>query len=254
MAGPATDYVSPMELAVLTEAWEQVSTAVATHARWPPTGMAEALPGVAAGKVVKVRSGSGVAGVGLLAVSREAAWLAVTDDHPVDAVSGLTQVALRGAWGGDKLLYQRLDLPWPFQDRHWVLQSETNRALAGASPAWERAWRNAPESLPAARARTDAAGFDGALGVVENDGAWLLVPVGASATLAVYQARVDLGGSLPEGAAEAWSAATLDALFRSTTRDAASMTGRYGPGCTPQPGGDGRPIPCFPVPAPGVRD
>lgn len=243
-----------MDLAALTAAWEQVAAAVATEARWPPSGVPAALPSVAAGKVVKVRSDTGVAGVGLLAASREAAWLAVTDDHPVDAVSGLTQVALRGAWGSDKLLYQRLDLPWPFQDRHWVLQSETNRALAGASAAWERAWRNAPESLPAARARTDAAGFDGALGVVVNDGAWLLVPVGPSATLGVYQARVDLGGSLPEGAADTWSAATLDALFRSTTRNAASMARRYGPGCSPQPGGDGRPIPCFDVPAAPSRD
>lgn len=243
-----------MDLAALTEAWENVAAAVASHARWPPSGVAEALPGVAAGKVVKVRSPAGVVGVGLLGASREAAWLAVTDDHPVDAVSGLTQVALRGAWGSDKLLYQRLDLPWPFQDRHWVLASETNRALGGASAAWERAWRNAPEALPGARAHTDAAGFDGALGVVENDGAWLLVPVGGTATLGVYQARVDLGGSLPEGAADAWSAATLDALFRSTTRDAASMARRYGPGCTPQAGGDGRPIPCFPVPSAGTRD
>lgn len=219
---------------------------MAEHSRLPPGALpASTWDTVAAGRVARSRPATGAMGVGLLPVSLAEAWLAITDDHPVDAVEGLHQVALRGAWGSDKLLYQRIDLPWPFQDRHWVLDSRTTLALARASPAWERAWRADPAALSAARDRVGAATWDDAATVPVNEGAWLLVPVDATNTLGVYQGRADLGGGVPEAAAEAWTAAALDDLFASTTRNARSMRRRYGPGCTPQPGGDGAPIPCF---------
>lgn len=235
-----------MDAAALASVWSKHEPAVVENARFPPRGLDSSVwRTVAAGRVARPKVEDGAMGVGLLACSRVEAWLAVTDDHPVDTVEGLTQVALQGAWGQDKHLYQLLDLPWPLADRHWVLASTTNRALAAASGAWERAWENAPDWLPRARDKVGAERFDAALGVPVNRGSWLLVEVDASHTLAVYQAVADLGGGVPPAAAEAYTSATIASYFTSTERDAVSMRTRYGPGCTPQPGGDGVPIPCF---------
>lgn len=215
-------------------------------ARFPPRGLdASVWSQVAAGKIVRPKVDRGAMGVGLLDCERAAAWLAVTDDHPVDEVDGLTQIPLSGAWAGEKYLYQLLDLPWPFADRHWVLHGVTNRPLAAAAGVWERAWEDAPDWLPKARDRVGAERYDAALPVPVNRGSWLLVDTGEETTLAVYRAEADLGGGVPEGAAEAYTSATLDGYFRSTLRDARSMYTRYGPGCSPQPGGDGAPLPCF---------
>lgn len=233
-----------MTAAELSAAWSAHERAVEVSARMPPGALdASVWRTVAAGSVARTQSERGVRGVGVVGESVQAVWLAITDDAPVDVVSGLTQVALAGAWASDKLLYQRLDLPWPFADRHWVLRSASNRALAAAG-VWERAWESAPERLPEARGRTDAAAFDAALTVPVNRGSWLLLPLDAQDTLAIYQAQVQLGGSLPEGAADQYAAATLSELFASTLRDARSMHRRYRTGCT-QPDAAGAPIPCL---------
>lgn len=235
-----------LDAASLLALWSRLEPAVVEHARFPPSGLDSSLwQVVAAGKVAHPKAAVGARGVGILACSREAAWLAVTDDHPVDVVSGLSQVALRGAWASEKRLYQRLDLPWPFVDRHWVLHSTNNVALAQASGVWERAWENDVGALPAARALTDAAQFDAALPVPVNRGSWLLVALDATHTLGIYTAEADLGGGVPAAAAEAYTASTLDQLYASTLRDALDLRHRYGPGCVQQPGGDGLPIGCF---------
>lgn len=235
-----------LDAATLLTLWTGLEPAMVEHARFPPRGLDSSVwSTVAAGKVARPKVANGARGVGLLACSRAEAWLAVTDDHPVDVVAGLTQVAVRGAWATEKLLYQRLDLPWPFIDRHWVLHSVNNHALAQAAGVWERAWDSDPTALGGARALTDAAAFDAALPVPVNRGSWLLVTVDATHTLGVYTAEADLGGGVPASAAEAYTAATLDDLFRSTLADAIDLRHRYGPGCTAQPGGDGVVIPCF---------
>lgn len=238
-----------MDAAALQQLWTQTAPAVEELARFSPRGLDSSVwTQVAAGKIARPKVERGAMGVGLLACDRAAAWLAITDDHPVQEVDGLTQIALSGAWAGEKYLYQLLDLPWPFADRHWVLHGTTNLALAAASGVWERAWESAPDWLPKARDRVGADRFDAALPVPVNRGSWLLVDAGEGATLAVYRAEADLGGGVPEGAAEAYTSATLDGYYRATLRDAASMATRYGAGCTPQPGGDGAPLPCFAAP------
>lgn len=235
-----------MDAELLQRVWSENEPAVEELAQFPPRGLdASVWSQVAAGKVARPKVDTGAMGVGVLAVSRAEAWLAVTDDHPIDAVKGLTQVALQGAWATEKWLYQRIDLPWPLQDRHWVLHSTNNLALARASAAWERAWDSAPDWLPRAEPLAGS-GYAEAVTVPVNRGSWLLVALDDTHTLGVYRAQADLGGAVPEGAAEAYTASTLDELFRSTERNARSMRSRYGPGCTPQPGGDGQPLPCFP--------
>ncbi len=233
-----------MTAADLATAWSKVERAVAEHARFPPGALDSSVwSTVAGGKIAHSQSDEGVRGVGVIPARREAVWLAVTDDHPVDVVSGLAQVAWNGDWAFDKLLYQRLDLPWPFQDRHWVIRSETNLALAG-SGVWERAWTNAPEELGTARTLTDPAAFDGALGVPVNRGSWMLLALSTTDTLAIYQARVQLGGQLPAGAADQYAAVSLPDFYSATLNDARSMSRRYISNCI-EPDGEGHTIGCL---------
>ncbi len=234
-----------MTAADLAAAWSRAEPVVSAHARLPPGAIdASTWATVASGDVAHRQSDEGTRGIGVLAESQAALWLAITDDHPVQVVSGLVQVAWNGGWAANKLLYERLDLPWPFQDRQWVVRTETNLAVA-PSGAWERAWSNAPEELANARAKTSADAFDAALSIPTNQGSWILLPVSQNETLCIYQARVRLGGSLPAGAADRYADASLPELFRATLEDARSMHARYVSSCD-QPGGDGVTIPCVP--------
>lgn len=238
-----------MNAAALAAAWAAVSASVSAHANFPPKALdAKVWEEVAAGRIAK-RTTAGepalVLGVGVLDVSREEAWLSLTDDHLSDEIESLTEVALRGSWASPKHLYQRLDLPWPLTDRHWVIALTNNAALASAAPVWERAWALRPDELAAARARTDGERFDAATTVDVNEGGWLLLPLPDGDTLAIYQARATLGGAIPDGAVDGYTRSSMDELFTGVERNVARVRARYGPGCTRQPAPDGAPIPCF---------
>ncbi len=189
--------------------------------------------------------GKGVGAWGVLPVPRELAWLAMTDDHLADDVESLTEVRIRGAWTQPKLIYQRLDLPWPFADRHWVLDVANTTVLAQRSGVWERAWTQDGHALAGVRERTDAPLFDAAETLPHNRGNWLLVPIDAESTLAIYQVWTDLGGSIPPAAVEAWVRASLNELYADLALHAAAVRARYGLGCDAQLGADGSTIACF---------
>lgn len=221
---------------------------VRAHARFaPPEPDRALLAQVAAGKVGRSTEGpSGVVAWGVIPAPRELVWLTMTDDHLSDAVQALTEVRLRGSWTSPKLIYQRLDLPWPFADRHWVLAVANNGALAEATGVWERAWTQDDSALPGVRSRTDPALFDAAATLPVNRGSWLLVPVDATRTLAVYQVWTELGGSIPTAAVTAWTRASLDGLYADLSAHTEAVRARYGPGCEVQRGADGAPIACLP--------
>jgi hypothetical protein len=234
----------------LAAAWAVVAPLVTKLAVFPPAGLDDHVwDEVAAGRIAK-RGTEGdtalVLGVGVLHVPRDTAWLSLTDDHLSDEIDSLTEVALQGAWAAPKVLYQRLDLPWPFADRHWVIALANNSHLAAVSPVWERSWTLRPGGLAEARAHTDAARFDAAVAVSVNQGGWLLLPLSDGTTLGVYQARASLGGAIPDGAVDGYTRSSMDGLFAGVERNAARVRKRYGPGCSPQPGADGTAIPCFP--------
>lgn len=235
--------------AALAAAWAAVAPSVATNATFPPPAFdARVWEEVAAGKVAR-RTIQGdpatVLGVGVLDTTREEAWLSITDDRLSAEIESLTEVALQGAWAAPKRLYQRLDLPWPINDRHWVIALSNNAPLAQASGVWERAWTLRGDLLADARGRTDAERFDASETVDVNEGGWLLVPLEDGDTLAVYQARATLGGAIPDGAVDSYTRSSMTGLFAGVERNAAKVRARYGAGCTPQPGADGAPIPCF---------
>jgi hypothetical protein len=229
--------------------WQSVRPAVEAHARFAHGTRLDTVDwaSVARGKVWSARTDR-VVGVALWPIPRAHAWLAVTDDAPADKVAGLTERRLRGAWSeSPKLLYERIDLPWPFDDRHWVIESRTNASLAAADPrVWERAWTLADAHLPQGRTPADAALYDAALRIGRNDGSWVLVDAGPASTLAIYGVRVDLGGNLPESGVARWTAASVEDLFSSMRASATDAMRRYAGRCatTPLPGGDGAPLPC----------
>jgi hypothetical protein len=236
-----------VDAASLAALWAGVSAGVQATAVVPPPAPTATLFGqVASGKIGQARlAGAGVAAWGILPVGRDLLWLTLTDDRLSEDVNALTELALEGSWSSPKLLYQRIDLPWPFADRHWVLRLANNRSLAELTGAWERSWSVDEASLGSARSRTDTAQFDAATALEVNRGGWLLLPVDAGHTLGVYQAWTDLEGNIPAEAAESWARSSLAGLYAGLTRHSAAVRERYGAGCSPQPGGDGQPIPCM---------
>ena len=221
-----------MDAAALASLWLGVAAPIARDAKVPPPAPTPAvLAEVARGKVGRVSlPGKGLAAYGVLPLSRALAWLTLTDDHLDDDVDALTEVLLAGRWTTPKVIYQRIDLPWPFADRHYVLVAENNAALAAAG-VWERAWHVDNSWLAPARARTDAAAFDAAATLPENRGNWLLVPVDETHTLAISQAWTDLGGAIPADAAQGWARASVDDLYASLVKHSVAVAERCAVEC-----------------------
>lgn len=214
----------------------------------PPSFASPEWAELAAGRVVRKRATgatSGIVAARVLAHDRPAVWLALTSDRMAAGVSDLTEIVLQGAWSQSKVLYQRFDLPAPLTDRHWVIKLANNTSLAQRAGVLERYWTADPAALPGARARTDAAAFDDALAVTTNSGSWLLLEAGTQ-TLAVYQARLSFGGAVPDGVVDMVTGGGMGDMFTAVSKLATNMRDFYGPGCTPQPGGDGVPLPCRP--------
>ncbi len=234
-----------MTAEALAAAWASVATTVAALAHQPPPPLpASVFVDAATGEVGRVKLPAGAVGVATIPAARGLVWLSLTDDRLSDDVAGLTEIALDGSWSSPKVLYQRLDLPWPVVDRHWVLRLRNNERLAAACDTWERTWTIDNARLAEARVRTDAEAFDGAVTMADNTGSWLLVSLGPAETLAVYQVRVDLGGNIPADAADAYTRSSMAGFIRGVEAHVADVVARYRGGCTPQPGGDGRPVPC----------
>lgn len=237
-----------MDAASLSALWLALAPGLSAKAHVPPpTPTPAVLAEAAKGKVGRLSlPGKGVAAYGVIAMPMAEVWLSLTDDHLSDDVAGLTEVALHGHGASPKVLYQRIDLPWPFEDRQWVLRLENNAALAAHCGAWERSWELDNSELSASRERTDPAAFDAALALPTNRGSWILYPVDATHTFSIYQAWTDLGGNIPAEAAEAYTRSSLDDFYAGLVKHIAKVKARYGPGCKPEPGADGAPIPCFP--------
>jgi hypothetical protein len=237
-----------VDAASLHRAWTAVLAAVQALSFLPPPPLeGDVWDNLATTGQARLRSGAEVqqvVGLGIFPAPQAQVWLALTDDRPSEAIAGLTEIALRGAWTSPKLLYGHLDLPWPFQDRQWVIELRNNTALAQSSGVWERHWSPKPEALELARPTMGAA-LDSALLTPENEGNWILLALSPTQTLGIYQTRVSMGGVVPDSAVDAWAASSLKEVFDKYTRNALNMPAHYGPGCSVQKGANDVPIPCF---------
>lgn len=217
---------SPPSAEALQSAWGAVQPALRAHARLPtPSFTAAQWQALAAGEVVRQRvpTTDGVdraVGAAWLPHSIDAIWIGVLDDVHDDLVSGLSETWLPGSTSELKRLYQHLDLPAPFSDRHWVIRITSTRALYEASggAVWERSWDLDPAG-PAALAELpaeflagpDAPELEGAVWTPVNEGGWTLVPA-AGGVLVLYQVRTVIGGNIPDEVVLRYALSTLDEL------------------------------------------
>lgn len=240
----------------LQAAWDAVVPALKAHGRLPvPSFSAAQWAELAQGRVVRQRvpSSDGVdraVGAAWLAHPPDAIWIGVLDDVHDDLVSGLSETWMPGSSAQVKRLYQHLDLPAPFADRHWVLQIRNTPGpyTATGGAVWERTWQLDPQGeaalaeLPAEfLARDDAPELDGAVWTPVNDGGWTLVPA-AGGVLVVYQVRTVVGGNIPDDLVVRYAVSTLDELLQHVGELAARAPGHYRAGHYPIQRPDGTPI------------
>ncbi len=175
------------------------------------------------------------------AASMDEMWVAVQDEGHWGLVKGLVDERLPGSTFQHKILYQRLDMPWPFADRQWVIEVVNNQDLIAASggKVWERTW-SPSEKRGAAAEREEA------VWVLTNDGGWLAADV-AGGTLLVFHARTVIGGNVPEDAATSWSMMTLGGMLRDLVARSYKMPDHYVGDHGPIRRPDGTPIGVFDV-------
>jgi hypothetical protein len=114
---------------------------------------------------------------------------------------------LPGSNASSKLLYQRIDLPWPVADRQWVIDIRNHRMLHEntSGRAWERAW----DLSPVRGSKHEVAD---AVWAPVNAGGWLLIDA-AGGTLLIYHVRTSIGGNVPDSAVSAWSASSVKSML-----------------------------------------
>ena len=202
---------------------------------------------VAGGGVAKLRvtedGADRAVGARWMSHSPEAVWIAILDDTHDTIVGGLTEQQLAGTVPGHKVLYQHLDLPRPFDDRHWVLVIENNPALY-AQGVWEREWTLDPRmagalvELPAALGELAS----GSVYTPINEGGWWLIP-GEGGVLVVYQVRTDIGGNIPEELVLRYAMSTLDEMMEHVDERAGQIPAHYDAAHFPILRADNSPIP-----------
>lgn len=204
---------------------------------------------VAEGKVAKVRvseeGADRAVGVRWMTHAPEAVWIAILDDTHDTIVSGLTERQLTGTAPGHKILYQHLDLPRPFEDRHWVLVIENNPALY-AQGVWEREWTLDPRMAGSLADVPDelADNVEGSVFTPVNDGGWWLIP-GDGGVLVVYQVRTSVGGNIPEELVVRYAMTTLDDMLEHVNRRAGEIPAHYNSSHFPILRADNQPVPTW---------
>jgi len=249
-AGPAV-----ADGAAVREAVAEYSRA----ARYPLPAIGDAqVARLVSGRVVRVRDlpqGPGepqrVVGLHLVSEARERLWIAALDPH-FQVADGLTEVRVTPPGASPARWYGRLDLPWPFHDRHWVVEVLDNpdvpRATRGAG--WEHAWDLASDGADVAASLVAAGKVPGidptdppaAVYTPVNRGAWLAVSVEPRGTLLGYHVTSVVGGEIPDRLVADYTLLTLDRLLRGVASRARGLAEHYAAGHPLLSGGDGIPI------------
>ena len=142
-----------------------------------------------------------------------------------DSAARLQHIVLTRRPAGAYVSYHHIDLPWPLNDRHWMLLCEKNVSLAQEShdEIWEHRWSLLPPDdslLESAYESGRVAGltrkrFDDSVYLTANQGAWIVFDLGAGATLVAASMDVDFGGHLPDTLVQAYAKHQMRAFFDS---------------------------------------
>jgi hypothetical protein len=187
----------------------------------------------------------------LIDLPRLNVWLSAMDPHLI-ASERITEVRVDDDGAGKATWYQHMDLPWPVENRHWVILVRKNTETCQATDGlvWEQPWylvedgQRIAEEL-AASGRANGISLDEARDSVylqANTGAWAMFSLAPDLTLLTYQVTVVMGGLLPEALTARFASRELDSLCRTVERNARTIGEHYVAGHDPVLGGDGLPI------------
>jgi len=183
-------------------------------------------------------------------------WVATGDDDYND-VQELHYVDLKHlpppAPGHRYLQY--LDVPWPFADRYWVIDTWDNLDLVKATGdrMWENPWRLVDGGEKLARKAIRAGKLPGvgaemlgkAIYTPVNRGAWLAISLDDHATLFGYHVTSVVGGAIPDDLVARYSMHTLRRIFHGAASRFPQILTHYDADHEPIVGGDDKPIPPF---------
>jgi len=238
--------------ALVSLAW--ATSPVELNAAWSAfnTGAEHALPALTErqqerllrGKLVKYRkvgdpgAPQRVVGMQILPMDRARIWAAARSED-VD-YEGTTFWLVPGAPEDRERWYQWMDIPYPFADRHFVIDVWDNQALAKATggKVWEHPWAIAQQGLPVARAAVTEGKvkglteelYDKSVLVDTNNGAWVAIALGPKETLAVFHVQTVIGGNIPDKLIADYMMLTMKKLFKDLTRRAATCETWFKPG------------------------
>jgi len=194
----------------LEAAWERWREPLQAHGRYPLTFSKQEWTRVAHGHVAKRRERLEGADrvVGMIWVDADpvTTWLSVQDPHG-SGIEGMVHEELPGSTFQHRVLFQKIDLPWPMATRQWVIDVVNNQPLLEATDGafWERTWtlseqRGAKNEDPKA------------VWLPVNEGGWAYVDA-LGGTLVVYHVRSVVGGNIPDELATRWSFGTLTGML-----------------------------------------
>lgn len=135
-------------------------------------------------------------------------WLAIVRDS--EELDGrFTRAVLSQGPAGTYVRYQHIDLPWPVDDRHWVIRVENNLRIADLSDGrvWERSWRLHDQGRSLAHSALDDGtivgltrdALDESIYLPVNSGSWTLFSISGTETLVAAFVDADIGGRIPDG-------------------------------------------------------
>ena len=194
-------------------------------------------------------------GMIILNTSKEAAWVAYRDPHYI--TQNQTQESLIFIKNADQeRWYGYLDLPWPFSDRHWLIDVWNNHKLAteSSNKYWEHPWELTKdgedlivdlqkESKLPAIATSQA--ITKAILTPVNRGAWFAITI-EDQTLLGYHCTSVVGGNIPEGPLAQYVLSSIEGLLKPVKKRAESeVSTHYDSNHQQMIGGDGQIIKPF---------
>ena len=236
------------------------------NARFPLPPLSDSdLRRLVEGQVVKIRhrpddpdAPQRVVGLLVTPEARDAVWIAIRDSHFSHA-DDLLEVQLSPAGEDPVVWYQHLDAPFPFADRHWVIDVSDTLELARATDgrAWEHWWDLTENGEAVAKAAVgkgrvegmDAASIEDAIYTPVNHGAWGVMALPSGGTVLAYHVTSVVGGAIPEKMIADYILLTLRRVLRSVEKKAREQVpGHYTDDhvqSAPILGGDGRTVTGF---------
>ena len=154
--------------------------------------------------------------------------------------------------------YQHIDLPWPFVDRHWLLNTADNRPLAKSNVGWEH-WWELSEDGPARAVKAISDGkipemsterATGAIYVPDNEGAYSAIPLSKERTLFVFHATSTVGGNIPDKLIATYTLVTMNKFMTMIEERVPEALRHYSGDHVPIKAATGTPIPLGPSGAP----